>query len=268
MSADAEHVNPDYRESATWVGNPGDYVDEHEFEALLQESFDSDNTRRGAPPAAESIVKSLPTVIVQQQHHDAGSASCGVCKDAVALNEPAIQLPCSHLFHGECIFPWLDIRNSCPVCRHELPTDDAEYEESKRIRNMRHVTAQEPGTISNNTTLSEDADGEVLLTESNQNEGLADAESIHTLSGSMDPVNTHPDALKELRNEGAPSEEAVEAHNTGKGYMWIRTSVQRMISSPLFSFIGVVAVVSCLAELAISGSSNYDTVNTKRSRAR
>lgn len=29
--------------------------------------------------------------------------------------------PCKHLFHKECLKLWLEKKNGCPVCRHDLP---------------------------------------------------------------------------------------------------------------------------------------------------
>ena len=29
--------------------------------------------------------------------------------------------PCKHLFHRECLKLWMEKKNGCPVCRHDLP---------------------------------------------------------------------------------------------------------------------------------------------------
>ena len=58
--------------------------------------------------------------------------SCAVCKDEFSIGEECLSMPCNHYFHGDCLLPWLEKRNSCPTCRYELPTDDADFEEKKK----------------------------------------------------------------------------------------------------------------------------------------
>ncbi|CAN0897269.1 E3 ubiquitin-protein ligase CIP8 [Linum grandiflorum] len=115
-------------ESDRYVGNPEDYVDAAGYEALLQNLADSEGGRKGAPPASKSAVSALPMVEVTSKEE---ASVCAVCKDMIAVGEMETKLPCGHGYHGDCIVPWLGSRNSCPVCRFELPTDDAEYEEEK-----------------------------------------------------------------------------------------------------------------------------------------
>ena len=46
---------------------------------------------------------------------------CAVCKDEFVMDVDAKLLPCNHLFHPECILPWLNSNhNSCPLCRFQL----------------------------------------------------------------------------------------------------------------------------------------------------
>ncbi|KAJ7942625.1 E3 ubiquitin-protein ligase RING1 [Quillaja saponaria] len=117
-------------ESDRYVGNPEDYVDGAEYETLLQTLAERDGSgRRGAPPAAKSVVLALPSVEIMSEDN---TLACAVCKDIMNVGEIAKKLPCGHLYHGDCIVPWLSSRNSCPVCRFELPTDDPEYEDEKK----------------------------------------------------------------------------------------------------------------------------------------
>ncbi|KAL2512847.1 E3 ubiquitin-protein ligase CIP8 [Abeliophyllum distichum] len=119
-------------ESDTFFGNPGDYVDAAGYEALLQNLAESDSGgRQGAPPASKATVEGLEDVLIEKEEE---ALVCAICKDSVIVGEMARKLPCGHGYHGDCIVPWLGSRNTCPVCRFELPTDDPEYEEERKKR--------------------------------------------------------------------------------------------------------------------------------------
>ncbi|CAI0381718.1 unnamed protein product [Linum tenue] len=120
-------------ESDRYIGNPEDYVDAAGYEALLQNLADSEGGRKGAPPASKSAVSALPAIEVTGERE---TSVCAVCKDMISVGEKETKLPCGHGYHGDCIVPWLGSRNSCPVCRFELPTDDTEYEDEKRKKGV------------------------------------------------------------------------------------------------------------------------------------
>ncbi|XLT00728.1 hypothetical protein HN51_050079 [Arachis hypogaea] len=74
------------------------------------------------PPASKSAVEGLPEVEITENNL-AAEPHCAVCKEAFEIGTKAKEMPCKHIYHSDCILPWLALRNSCPVCRHELPTE-------------------------------------------------------------------------------------------------------------------------------------------------
>uniref|UniRef100_A0ACD5ZQM6 Uncharacterized protein n=1 Tax=Avena sativa TaxID=4498 RepID=A0ACD5ZQM6_AVESA len=113
--------------------NLGDYFMGSGLEQLIQQLAENDPNRYGTPPAAKAAVAALPDVAVSQAMMAAdGGAQCAVCMDDFDLGAAAKQLPCNHVFHKDCILPWLDLHSSCPVCRHELPTDDTDYDSHRQ----------------------------------------------------------------------------------------------------------------------------------------
>lgn len=78
------------------------------------------NDRQGPPPAPRSAIDAMPIVRIAQRHLNTDS-HCPVCKDKFELGSEVRQMPCNHMYHSDCIVPWLVQHNSCPVCRLELP---------------------------------------------------------------------------------------------------------------------------------------------------
>ncbi|KAL6606419.1 hypothetical protein ACP70R_042072 [Stipagrostis hirtigluma subsp. patula] len=113
--------------------NLGDYfMGPAGLEQLIQQLAENDPNRYGTPPAAKAAVAALPDVTVSADMMQAdGGAQCAVCMDDFRLGAAAKQLPCKHVFHKDCILPWLDLHSSCPVCRFELPTDDPDYNHNR-----------------------------------------------------------------------------------------------------------------------------------------
>lgn len=108
--------------------NIGDYFIGPGFEQLIEQLAENDPNRYGTPPASKSAVEALPTIKVDEAMLKSDLAQCAVCKDDFELGTVVKQMPCKHVYHDDCILPWLELHNSCPVCRYELPTDDADYE--------------------------------------------------------------------------------------------------------------------------------------------
>ncbi|CAI8606376.1 unnamed protein product [Vicia faba] len=98
--------------------NSGDYFIGPGVTELFEQL--SANDQRGPPPASRSSIAAIPTVKIASKHLQS-DPSCPVCQDDFELGSDAKQMPCKHMFHPDCIVPWLVQHNTCPVCRQELP---------------------------------------------------------------------------------------------------------------------------------------------------
>lgn len=107
------------------------YISAADYDVLFGQFLENESVSKGSPPAAKGFVESLPLVELTEEELRGKDVACAICKDEIVLEEKVRRLPCSHCYHGDCILPWLSIRNTCPVCRFELPTDDPDYEQSK-----------------------------------------------------------------------------------------------------------------------------------------
>ncbi|UJR34342.1 hypothetical protein I4U23_021745 [Adineta vaga] len=96
-----------------------------EFQLEFERIF-GDVDGRKQPPAAKHIIENLPST--KRFHRD---EKCSICLKEFEINSTK-ELPCHHKYCENCIKQWLQLVNTCPMCRIELPTDDQDYEEFKK----------------------------------------------------------------------------------------------------------------------------------------
>ena len=95
---------------------------------VLQASFNLPPQRK--PKVCQDALSNV--LVVRMSCSDA-ETTCPISGDTLREGDWAGRMPCGHYFGMDDLFQWLDVSNSCPVCRYELPTDDAEYNSDKHL---------------------------------------------------------------------------------------------------------------------------------------
>jgi len=95
---------------------------QEQLQGALRVSLDEARQKpSGPPPAMEQDIRSLPVVLIAPEHLECtDKAACMVCQEPFKVGQPAMQLPCSHVFCPECIAEWLRRHRTCPLCRDEV----------------------------------------------------------------------------------------------------------------------------------------------------
>ncbi|KAI9115548.1 hypothetical protein K1719_013217 [Acacia pycnantha] len=76
-----------------------------------------------ASPASQyqiSLLPSFPYASPASQHGSQEDHECCICLAKYRENEQVRQLPCSHMFHQNCVDQWLSIVTCCPLCKQGI----------------------------------------------------------------------------------------------------------------------------------------------------
>ncbi|KAK6251806.1 hypothetical protein QUC31_013526 [Theobroma cacao] len=116
-------------------GTVVEHIEYQEEAVLLGRALEESASESGMVPAKESSVKRmLKRVRVEAGECDQKAGQnikkrlvkvedCVICLEEFKVGSVALQMPCSHTFHGDCIEKWLKQSHYCPVCRFEMPTE-------------------------------------------------------------------------------------------------------------------------------------------------
>lgn len=106
--------------AAGGLGIPVCIVSKEKGQAI-KEALEASKDANGEPVCAELSVSS-------------SEKDCIVCQELFAVGATLVQLPCGHLYHEACLLKWLKLSNTCPYCRRELPTSNAQAERERLLR--------------------------------------------------------------------------------------------------------------------------------------
>lgn len=110
----------------------GDYFMGPGLDWLIQRLAENDANHYGTPPASRSAVEAMAAVKISEGHLRSDLSQCAVCLEEFEVGSEAREMPCKHMFHSDCIQPWLKLHSSCPVCRYQMPVDDEDDDVEKR----------------------------------------------------------------------------------------------------------------------------------------
>ncbi len=129
-----------------------------QFNNLVNIIMSFESNLHGNPPASQRAIDSLPKIeITNENASQFKDVTCNICLESFVVGNIVRVLECKHEFHEKCIITWLKTRNTCPVCRHELESNDPNYE--RRKNNHRENLRNYHSSNNNNNNNNNDNDG-------------------------------------------------------------------------------------------------------------
>ncbi|KAF4354037.1 hypothetical protein F8388_002437 [Cannabis sativa] len=94
--------------------------DEDVLDRSFREALDTVQT----VPATQDSIRALQDL--SDDDDGLSSETCSICLEKISsfgdCRSKGVEMPCSHVFHKDCIVQWLEISHLCPLCRYPMPT--------------------------------------------------------------------------------------------------------------------------------------------------
>ena len=86
--------------------------------------------------------------ITKEKEADEDGKNCAICLEEFEPRQMVMLTPCNHMFHEECIVPWVKSHGQCPVCRFAI---------CERIKNRTTIASN-----TNNVNVGNSSPGDVM----------------------------------------------------------------------------------------------------------
>jgi len=128
---------------------------------LIGESLDNADTDNETSSPKTTLPLQRQTCSLLNNDSLSFNAMCSICLEEYEPREKLRVLPCQHMFHTECIIPWLTERfPNCPLCKAQIiPVQTEEGNEHLNEDDDEVVTTREHGDANNTNEV--ETNGEV-----------------------------------------------------------------------------------------------------------
>ena len=102
------------------------------FEMIRRISEEEAQRQQRSKRAKKEAVERLPIIKITDKHckkmadGKVEPPTCTICCDHIEKKTEGMFMPCGHIYHPDCLKPWLETKNTCPVCRFDLPLEEPE----------------------------------------------------------------------------------------------------------------------------------------------
>ena len=151
------NLNDTYNNLVSFLNN---HNNDFQFNNLVNILMSMDMGSNSHPPASERAINNLKKIEVNENNiNNYKNITCNICLDNFEIGNTLRILECNHEFHEECILTWLKSNNTCPICRHELESNDPNYERRKNnhrenLRNLHRNNNNNNNNGSNSGTFA------------------------------------------------------------------------------------------------------------------
>jgi hypothetical protein len=129
-------------------------------------------------------LREVPYVPPEDEGTTAESDRCIICFVDFEAQEKVVQLlPCGHVYHQNCITPWLEMHNLCPLCKnvpelHKQPTESSRATSTSGWRRLWRTIDQEQDQMATGDASTVTSMDSTIESGSDTAPGIAIAESV------------------------------------------------------------------------------------------